>query len=202
LSEALIAVLKAAALAVALSHPRPWYPSTYEQRESPARYERRVGVLVEAAVRVGGNPPTNWRWSRNALIAGILAHWRDESKFAYEVHGGWRHPVWHQDHGRARCLGQHQASGVMPRARWRKLAGVDLAASMRCARATAEALARMRPSCAPHGMTNDGIIALFSAMWGRGCEHTSAGQRKAHLFGRYFRALQKNAPAPYWRPAR
>lgn len=198
-----ISTLKAVALVIALSHPRPWYPADYEQRESPAGYERRVGVLVEAAVRVGAEPVRTWRWNRNAAIAAILAHWRDESKFAYEVHGGWKHPIWHQDHGRARCLGQHQVSGIVRRAEWRTLAGIDLAASMRCARVTLRTLGVMRARCAPRGPTNDGVIAMFSAMWGKGCTHTSAGRRKAHLFGLYYRALQRKAPVPVWRaPAR
>lgn len=91
--------------------------------ESMASYESRLGTIARAWADVTTDP---------AIAAAGVALWRAESRFRLDVHAGTRKG----DHGRATCLGS-----VHPWAKdWATLAGVDLEATERCARATMQAL--------------------------------------------------------------
>lgn len=186
---------------VALSQPHAWYaPGTDSPgaRESVAEYEARIGLAIQALTRattyrrkdgrLGVAPPT-WRWGRKVLETAVLAHWYEESRFAYEVHAGIDHPVWTQDVGRARCLGQLHAGPVPPQD-WLKLAGLDEAATERCALWTARTLTRMALYCGRDKPVTNVLLGMFSAMGGAGCAPTVAGRAKLARFAKMWRAIR------------
>ena len=60
----------------------------------------------------------------------VLVLWHSESKFDPLIHAGEPHPLWHQDHGRARCGLQVHRSRLIPD--WDAITGTHLAATRRC----------------------------------------------------------------------
>lgn len=190
----------------ALAQPRPWYePGTDSPgaRETEPEYELRVRLAVRslaaATVRERKDGtysvmPPDWWYGRKTLVAAVLTHWYEESRLAYEVHAGTEHPVWDQDVGRARCLGQLHV-GLVPKREWQRLAGIDEEATKRCARWTASALTRMALYCGKGKRGADTfqsiLLPMFSAMGGNGCAPTLAGRRKVARFAKIWRELQR-----------
>lgn len=76
--------------------------------------------------------------SDNTAITLTIFKWESGS-FDYHVHGGEKSPIGHQDHGKARCLGQIQQND-MNEAEWMALAGRDKASTSRCVIKTQEIL--------------------------------------------------------------
>lgn len=190
----------------ALAQPRPWYAphaDTPGARETLEEYEARVGTAMRALTRVTVReredgthavvPPT-WWYGRKAIVAAVLAHWYEESRLAYEIHAGIDHPVWDQDKGRARCMGQLHV-GLVPLYDWEALAGLDDEATERCALWTARALTRMALYCGKgrRGVDklNDVLLGMFSAMGGNGCAPTVSGRAKVARFGKIWREMER-----------
>jgi len=185
---------------VASAQPRPWYPvgitspgalETREQYE--ARVELATRVLARATLRRLDNGayevvPREWRWGRTALVVAVLAHWYEESRFAYEVHAGIKHPLFDQDSGGARCFGQLH-SGPVPATEWAQLAGLDEAATERCVVWTARVLTRMARHCSKSRAAD--LLPMFSAMGGRGCAPTAAGRAKSARFAKMRREIER-----------
>lgn len=161
-------------LKAALAQPAPWYPPTVEAPESPPEYRARLGVLTRAVALETAAPPRGW--NRTELAFAVLGNWYQESRFAFEVHAGGEHPVWDQDVGRARCLGQIHESRRFPGPVWRGLAGTTLEATRRCARATIELMAGIERAC---GYAGPQRVALVLTTYGTGvcAEEVSAAAR-------------------------
>lgn len=148
-------------LAAALSLPAPWTKTPVETR---AEYEARVGTIAHAIALEAPDKLT---------AATVLAIWYGESRFDLRVHAGEKHPVWTQDMGRARCLGQLHVSGLVPRTEWERLVGTTLDATRRCARATVRVLLAQRRLCRARGTPG---LAETLAAYGSG-RHCRPGPR-------------------------
>jgi hypothetical protein len=168
--------------------------------ESDVQYRDRIAVIVRAVAEATAVPrkdgtyavvPPTWRWHRTTLAAAVLTHFYEESRFALEVHAGEEHPVWTQDDGRARCLGQLHA-GFVPSHNWQELAGLDLDATKRCVLWTARALTRMALYCSPKKVrrVEDILLPMFSGMSGNGCGVTVSGRRKVAMFSKVWREME------------
>lgn len=190
----------------AKSQPRAWYApgsTAIGAHETQEEYEARLalatGALARATVheREDGThavvPPT-WWYGRKALVVSVLSHWYEESRLAYEIHAGLEHPVWHQDKGRARCMGQLHV-GLVPQQDWEGLAGLDEEATERCALWTARALTRMALYCGRGrrgaDRLQDVLVPMFSAMGGGGCAPTVAGRAKAARFAKLWHEMHR-----------
>lgn len=122
-----------ALLGVALSWQVPFYgqtpPETEEQRGERLAMIAAVNTEVASSNVAGFDPRDS-----AALLLAIQIH---ESALDYYVHAGLESPIGHQDHGKARCLGQiHTWPGnphLPTRADHQALAGLDRAATTRCA---------------------------------------------------------------------
>ena len=93
---------------------------------------------------------------------------------------GRRHPIWTQDHGRARCMGQlHRTSLV---AEWLTVAGTDIDATVRCARATLRVLDSAAWRCGKgHGFTSVAMAWIYAGYAsGLSCTATRESERRAH----------------------
>jgi len=194
-------------LHAALKQPRPWYKPGSDADgalESSDDYVRRVATSVRALsdVTLGYDSkgrartvPPDWRWGRKTLVAAVLAHWYEESRFALEVHAGTKHPVWTQDVGKAKCLGQLQV-GLVPTHEWERLAGIDYESSKRCAIWTARALTRMALHCGRRKSNfQDILFPMFNGLTGLGCKPTVSGRDKVERFLTIWKAMER-APAP------
>lgn len=179
----------------ALSQPSPWYApgsTALGALETPDQYAERVTMATrELALVTDRDKPPEWRWGCKALAVAVLAHWYEESRFALEVHEGIEHPVWTQDKGRARCLGQLHV-GLVPEYEWQRLAGLDEAATRRCALWTARALTRMAGYCrGKRTKLQDVLVPMFSGLGGGGCSPTASGRAKAARFAKMWREVER-----------
>jgi hypothetical protein len=114
---------------------------------------------------------------------------RGESLFDVRVHAGEKHPVWTQDDGKAMCLGQIHVSGIVPESEWRTLAGTDLAATRRCARATMRLLIAHQRHCdARTKVPTPQAIARVFASYGTGGQCTPT-KRSLERAGRWARTV-------------
>lgn len=118
--------------------------------ETQAVYETRLTLIASAIV--AATP------EKSHQLAVATVFWY-ESRFSPRVHSGARTG----DRGRARCLGQHW-QGRRSVLEWQALAGTDLAATTRCAKATADHLRGARRYCRrQHGEGGlSGWAAAFS----------------------------------------
>jgi hypothetical protein len=174
-------------LAVLRSAPVAWHTRDLETDEQRSA---RLGLIAQAVDAVSAESPKAW----GALIgrAVVLAVMDRESHFDPIIHAGGVHPVWHQDRGRAKCLGQIHRTAAGNR--WSTLAGADYAATERCAREILRQLARARWCATPRD--GDGQITpwvrVFSAYGsGAGCAETPAGRAKAARFSQFLAELSR-----------
>lgn len=158
--------------------------------------EARLRGIARAALQVA-QKPTSREW-RGVSEGGVRPQRRDMRR-AYallvltagesgawdpRVHAGLDHPVWHQDHGRARCLGQlHQNRRLTPE-RWSALAGLDEEATERCLSETLRLLDFAVRYC--RVTYDEPGLALAYAAYGNGgrCVATQESRRRARLFAR------------------
>jgi hypothetical protein len=190
----------------ALAQPRAWYAAGSQSPgalETQDEYEARIDLAIHALAKATREQrkdgtyrviPPNWWYGVKVLDTAVLAHWYEESRLAYEIHAGIDHPVWTQDVGRARCLGQLHA-GLVPLHDWEELAGLDEDATQRCALWTARALTRMALYCGKGrrgaDKIDDILLPMFSAMGGGGCSPTVSGRAKLARFGKMWREVQR-----------
>lgn len=156
---------------------------------------RGLATAIDLAVMTGALPGSERRlWAAAAMATAFY-----ESGIALSVHSGKRLG----DGGRSICFMQInrgnpgsympsrskspaqisiEGANVQKIAHWRELAGVDLEASFRCARAGVVSLARMRAYCASRVPAAELLPATLSAyMHGSSCEVTAAGRRRSRL---------------------
>lgn len=138
--EAILATLKAAFLAV----PLTWYPAPGECKlghaadppETPEAFKARKDMVAVQVTEAIGARAWSFPAADMAALVGVTI--LKESALEYWVHAGGDSHLAKQDGGKARCLGQLHQNGRTP-ADWRALAGLDVAATYRCALAIAEA---------------------------------------------------------------
>jgi len=166
----LILAIKSKLLMAALSLPAPWYADG--PPESRQQYEARVETIAEAIAVETARTPV---WTQKRMAATVFFVFYLESRFAYEVHAGTKHPVWTQDDGQARCMGQLHISGIVPSHEWERLAGTDLDATRRCVAATMHVLAAQARRCA--GAPLAGVLGAYGR--GSGCHATESSVDRA-----------------------
>ncbi|MDX1527033.1 MAG: hypothetical protein R3337_00310 [Gammaproteobacteria bacterium] len=124
-------------LAFAFAHITPsWYPPG-ENPETDEQREQRFELAGGAAASAGLSGEHGFKPWQAALMVGAV--WIDETSLDYNVHAGKPTHIGHQDHGRARCLGQIQTwpgNTLLTRKEWESLAGTDYASTQLCANAT------------------------------------------------------------------
>jgi len=125
----------AIAIAVILSFSPTIYPKSGEFANPETQDERttRVSMIAEVDAEVAyADKLTPWRAKDD--LALLLAVQRGESAFEYRVHQGVKTHIGTQDNMKSRCLGQIQRNGKTVK-EWTALAGLDRAATTRCAKA-------------------------------------------------------------------
>ena len=177
--------LTEALLSVALSLPAPWY-APGKNPETPDQYRARVETIAKA-VALEADAADGWRWDSVSLAAATLVIWYGESRFALDVHNGSGRSRYGEDDGRARCFGQIHQTGLVPKAEWEKLAGVDLESTRRCARATMKVLSVQGRHCGMRtGKPNMWAVARMVAAYGsgKGCAPTKASTLRARRWSK------------------
>lgn len=125
-----------ALLAIVLSWTPTWYPADGGP-ETEAERRSRWSMIVETVADVSEQGYVDFGAKDVAALNMTIFKW--ESALDYHVHGGEESPIGHQDHGKARCLGQIQQNST-PEKEWKALAGRSPEATRRCAVATQRAL--------------------------------------------------------------
>jgi len=141
--------------------PRSHAPGETEPEEH-ARLERVSKGYAQAVVPYADGKG----WTGSELAMALLILIAEETKLDKRIHEGTGHPVWHEDHGRSKCLGQVQASGLVPRQIWATLTGSDDDATLRCAEATATVWVSMAKQCGvwySQRASRAGVAATFMA---------------------------------------
>lgn len=176
-------LLKEALLTIALAFPAPWHPPGTNP-ETPEQYRERLETIAEAIAiesRLGKPLPEG----DHALAAATLVLWQAESSFSLAVHTNVGKTRWGQDYGRARCLGQLHASGLVPKAEWETLAGADLAATRRCAAATMRMLRAQYWVCKSRRGNGGRVARMYEAYaTGRTCEPRQRSNTRAYRWKR------------------
>jgi hypothetical protein len=167
-----------ALLAIFVAFPQSRYVA--EERHS---FELRAETMAEAVAAESRSVEEE---------AAVVVVWKGESGLDPLIHAGLPHPVLTSDHGRARCLGQLHRSGLVPE--WATLAGTDLDATTRCARATIRVLRSSAGMCTGGQMLSETDMArVFAAYGGTGCAPTVQSIRRARDWVRVRAALWRYA---------
>lgn len=161
-------------------------PHSAWSKETPEEYAARMYVISDALEAEVSHPRSlkGWPWGALNLAAAVLAVWDRESHFDPYVHAGppVQHPVHHQDHGHARCLGQVQSSGLIPKSWWKRTTGINVKSTQECARATIRVM-RAYQYCYRRGFSMQAASAMMSGYGtGAGCRVTKNGVQKANLW--------------------
>jgi len=129
------------------------YTSGLDLDHSEAPGETREGYLVRMeviATELAGasrKVADGRGWTASELAMAILTLWHEETRFDERIHAGTKHPVWHEDYGRAKCLGQLHASLIIPKEQWAELTGTDHGRTRLCADATVKVWTSMAKQC-------------------------------------------------------
>jgi hypothetical protein len=129
-------------LAAALAMPTSKAPG-----ETPEQVHARLETIAVALATAAKEASTGEGWTSTEMAAAVLVLWNEETRFDLRVHAGEKHPQWTQDQGKSRCLGQIQASALVPPDEWAALAGTGEEATLVCARATMRVLRAQGRRC-------------------------------------------------------
>ncbi len=169
--------LKELLLAAIIQWAPPWY-APGKNPETTDDYQARLQTIAEA-VALEVETANHAGLGKRGLAAATLVTWYGETRFSYEVHALGK-SRWHQDYGRARCMGQIHANKLVPKEEWDQLVGADLESTRRCARATMRMLAANARYCSVRGASQSGIARMFAAYGsGRGCAVTPSSKKRA-----------------------
>lgn len=138
------------ALLSLMPSPSPAWNETQEQ------YLTRAGIIAQAIADASDG-------KRQRAMAILTLFW-GESRFSPLIHAGLRRG----DGGKAICLGQHHQLSRSTE-EWVSLAGTDLEATTRCARATGDALVRAWHYCNARDPRADYTEAFVLYGSGRTC---------------------------------
>lgn len=160
-----------------LQLPPAWHPPE-SPPETSAQRDARLEVAGAAAASAALNTEHGFYPLQAAAIVGTI--WYAESRNDYHVHAGSKSPIGHQDHGKAKCLGQIQTwpgNTLLTEAQWQALTGADYASTQRCADATVSYLWYHAQRCLRRKMPknkrwqkplDDGEVARLFAAYGEG----------------------------------
>jgi hypothetical protein len=100
-----------------------------------------------------------------------------------------------EDEGRARCLGQLHKTGWVPKSVWKTLAGTDLEATRRCARATMKVLAMQGKRCGMKKTPNLWAVARMEAAYAHGmsCAPTKNSTARARRWAKLMNRIETMA---------
>lgn len=144
--------LIAAAIAVILTLPRPWFPEEHRP-ETDAEREARISRLVTRVVARAEEESKRIGYTPIEVTSLSLAIAYNESALAWEVHAGqeWpKRPPPFGDNGRAACVFQLQPSAAQvpfdewrpfEPDEWRSLAGLSERSTRLCVKAGVRAVA-------------------------------------------------------------
>ena len=177
-------------LAIALSLPTPWYGQG-KAPETELEYRERLQTIA-TAIALEAEANEDWQWDSTSLAAATFVTWYSESRFALEVHSGSRKSRFGEDAGKARCLGQLHKTGWVPKSVWKDLAGTDLEATRRCARATMKVLAMQGRRCKMKDKPNLWALARMEAAYQHGlsCAPTKASTARARRWAKVMDRIQ------------
>jgi hypothetical protein len=122
-------------------------PGSRAPGETREEYAARVGEVVTALVEEARPfaDGQGWTLTEHAATAGVI--WYEETKFDKRIHSGEGHPVWHQDHGLAKCGMQLHKSGLVPQEVWEKLVGLGKDQTHLCAHYGLKVVAAQAKQC-------------------------------------------------------
>lgn len=180
-------------LAIALSLPTPWYKAG-KAPETDVAYRERLQTIVQA-IALEAEANEDWQWDSTSLAAATFVTWYSESKFALEVHNGSGKSRHGEDDGKARCLGQLHKTGWVPKSVWKTLAGTDLEATRRCARATMKVLAMQGKRCGMKKKANLWAVARMEAAYAHGmsCAPTKNSTARARRWSKLMDRIEAMA---------
>lgn len=196
--EHILDALFAFAMAVELTFYGPNPPETLDERRD------RIEMIVEVDTEVSHSIDSEFDPRDAAAL--LLTTQIGESKLEYYVHAGLKSPIGHQDHGKARCLGQlHTWPGNrhLPTAEdHRALAGLDREATKRCASTMLKYLWGHASRCIRRDMpvttrwdkplADHEVVAIFAAYGiGRCSDPTKSNRARAGMFRRLRRSIGK-----------
>ena len=128
--------MKVALVAIFGSWPVTWYPPG-ELPETAEQRRARLTMAADVVTFVAHDNPTGLDAFDSAPLVTVI--WGSESAMEYHVHAGTKSPIGHQDHGKARCLGQlrtWKGNTLLTPEQFKALPGTSPEATERCARAT------------------------------------------------------------------
>ncbi len=138
-----------AAILFLMPGPSPAWDETKDE------YRARMGLIAQAISDVTQD---------KQLAMGIVTIFWWESRFSPKLHSGERKG----DVGHAICMGQHHRNSRSEEA-WEALAGTDLEATKRCARATGKVLVSAEAYCRKRRKNRwEGAFTLYGT--GRTCD--------------------------------
>jgi hypothetical protein len=108
-------------------------PRSLAPGETREEYTARVYKVATALVEESRGFADGKGWSLTELAAAAGVIWQGETLFDRRVQSGEGHPIWHQDHGLARCGMQLHRSGIVPQEVWERLVGEHKDALHLCA---------------------------------------------------------------------
>ncbi len=159
--------------------------------ETHDAYEARLETIAEATSTIAEE--SSWHWGGNLAAAGVLTVWYAETRFDPYIHAGIPNPdrAFHEDHGRARCLGSVHRNAHLSEEEWLDLAGTSLDATLRCARITTQALGVSLFQCARDMKPSEEALALALEHYARGhcAEPTEESRRRARQWRRIWAKL-------------
>lgn len=189
--------------AFAMAFPSPAYGPSHPETDDDRR--ERVGMIAEVDAEVASAGVSQFAATdAAALLLAIQLH---ESALDYYVHAGLESPIGHQDHGKARCLGQiHTWPGnphLPTKADHAALAGLDREATTRCATTMLRYLWGHARRCIRRSVPatsrwdaplTDAEVATIAAAYGTGyCTPVKASNRvRARTFRRIRAAMKGN----------
>jgi hypothetical protein len=194
--------LAAGLVAAALAIPHSLAPGETKEDRDP-----RVVRIAESAWEAAAPFADGRGWTRfETALATIVLQGNESGGFDLRIHAGEVHPIWTQDHGLARCLGQHHVSLLVPAEDWARLAGVDEDATLRCARATTKVLLAHAKLCGVYlgrHATREAIAQTFAAYGSGGhCKPDDEDYRRAKQWESYMAKYGDKPDVPGYRRAR
>lgn len=172
LHAAIFAVLSAFPVGVT---PRGYTPEPADVRAA------RLDVIALAIDDVSRTPEE---------AAGLIVIAYEESRLDPLIHAGLKHPVWTQDHGRARSLWQLHRSGLVRD--WDTIGGTDLPATTRAARDALRVLRSATYMCSHSSLLTVSDAERAIAAYGSGagnCTPTKKSRERAVMWERVRRKL-------------
>jgi hypothetical protein len=158
--------MTAAALAAWLLVKAVALPHSATPGETPEGYRERLGTITMSIATVVTPYADGRAWTSTELGLAMLLLWHGETLFDQRIHAGEPHPVWHEDHGLAKCGLQIHSSAIVPRAEWEKLTGTDEEATTRCVHAGTMIYVSMARICGVwigQRATKDAVAKTYAA---------------------------------------